>query len=353
MPLYRVTVLPGLEPVLIDEARVKLPLARIRMEGRGKVAIGLESAADEHLLYQLRTADNLYRHLHRFSVGPHRSHLPDMERELARLHLSLPGLLLPGRAAGKEEAGSLSCKVNASRAGKHSYSRFEAAEAAERGLVRGDRRLRIAGEDRHELEFRLDIRDETAELSLRLTDASFRYRGGIDARAIAPAALRPSVAHGLVWLSQPKRSDRWLEPCCGSGTLVFERAFYPYKRIEAGDSSSEAVRAAAIWTSGLARVRVREWDARHLPLDAGGIDKVAANLPFGRQVSAGADIPALYRDMLREFARVLAADGSAVCMTDACDPLERAADRNGLRCERLTTLSLKGLHPSVFRLTKR
>lgn len=350
MPLYRATVLPGLEHVLIDEARAKLPPVRILMEGRGRVAIGLESAVDEHLLYQLRTADNLYRHLHRFSIGPHRSHLPDMERELARLELT--GLLL-GCAAGEGEAGSLSCRVNASRAGKHSYSRFEAAEAAERGLVRADCRLKIAGENRHEVEFRLDIRDETAELSHRLTDASFRYRGGIDARAIAPAALRPSVAHGLVWLSRPERSDYWLEPCCGSGTLVFERASYPYKRIEAGDNSSEAVRAAAIWISGLARVRVRTWDARHLPLDAGGIDKVTANLPFGRQVSAGADIPALYRDMLHEFARVLAADGSAVCMTDACDSLERAADRGGLRCERVAMLSLKGLHPSVFRLTKK
>ncbi len=31
---------------------------------------------------------------------------------------------------------------------------------------------------------------------------------------------------------------------------------------------------------------IRQWDARHLPLEDGSIDKIATNLPFGKQVGS-------------------------------------------------------------------
>ena len=66
--------------------------------------------------------------------------------------------------------------VNASRSGRHTFSRFDAAAAALEGLTLG--RGYVPGtKDAHDLHFRLDILGQDALFSLKLTDAAFRFRG--------------------------------------------------------------------------------------------------------------------------------------------------------------------------------
>lgn len=339
MALIFATVLPGLEYVLESEVRRKIADARIEQTERGKVYFTSEWPVDA--LMALRTADNLYRQLHRFRVGPHKVHLAGIEQEIARLDLArLDG----GRS------GPVGFKVNASRAGKHTYSRFEAAEAAARGIAKRKGRFWHDMSGAHEMEFRLDIDHETAVFAARLTDASYRYRKEL--RAFTRAALRPPVAHALVWLSQPEAADVFVDPCCGSGTIVAERLAYPYRRIYGGDVSSEAVASARENAGFRDHAEIRRWDARRLPLDAGYADKIVVNLPFGRQISADEDIPALYLAILRELNRVLNKHGRAICLSDADAALETAAELAGLDCRKEATLHLKGLHPAVYRLKK-
>lgn len=116
---------------------------------------------------------------------------------------------------------------------------------------------------------------------MRLTDASFRYRSG--QRRFTAAALRPTVAHALVWTSNPHAKDRFIDPCCGSGTLFSERLVYPYSHIYGGDLSAEAVEASIDNTEFHERLMVRQWDARRLPIDAGAMDKVVVNLQFAKK----------------------------------------------------------------------
>ncbi|SFI78794.1 23S rRNA G2445 N2-methylase RlmL [Paenibacillus sp. UNC496MF] len=340
MTPYFATVLPGLEPLLEQEIRFKLPGAAALGSERGKVffASGLPLEA----LKALRTADNLYRPLLRFRVGPHKKHLADLEEAVFRAGLEgLPAEFLPGR-------GPVRFKVNAGRTGKHAYSRFDAAEAAARGIARQGGRWRAEALGGHEVEFRLDLCHDEALFAVRLTDAAYRYRGG--ERAFAAAALRPTVAHALVWASRPAPADRFLDPCCGSGTILTERLGYPYARLDGGDLSPEAVAAARGNAGGRERLAIRQWDARRLPIDAGAVDKAVTNLPFGRQISAGEAMPALYADLLRELKRVVARDGGILCLTDADGALREAAERLRLGWEAVATLSLKGLHPTLYRL---
>ncbi|MBB6733021.1 methyltransferase domain-containing protein [Cohnella zeiphila] len=342
MTSYFATVLPGLEPVLMDEIRAKLPDARLQGEERGKIYFASRSSLER--LMELRTADNLYRPLRRFRVGPRKADLLGIERELSALDFGWTA----GR--GRAHAGTVRFKVNASRMGKHSYSRFDAAAAAERGLETRHTRWRSDPSGGHELEFRLDLIDDQAVFALRMTGASYRYRSA--QRAFAPAALRPTVAHALVWLSRPDAADTFVDPCCGSGTILSERLAYPYARIVGGDRSGEAVAAARANLEPCERVRLRTWDARRLPLDAGSVDKMAANLPFGRQIAADEPLSDLYFGMLREAGRVLAGSGTFLCLTDAEAALLEAAERAGLSCAKGMTLSLKGLHPSIFTLRR-
>ncbi|TMV46230.1 methyltransferase domain-containing protein [Paenibacillus mesophilus] len=198
------------------------------------------------------------------------------------------------------------------------------------------------------MEFRLDIVHEEAVFSLRLTDAAFRYRR--EERTFTHAALRPTVAHALVWLSRPGATDVVVDPCCGSGTIVSERLAYPYFQICGGDRDEEAVTAAQENVGINDHVPIQLWDARRLPLDAGHVDKVVTNLPFGRQISADEHIPSLYQDVFMEMKRVLKKKGFVLCLTDADAALHAAAERIGFSCSKEATLSLKGLHPSVYLL---
>ncbi|MBB3128965.1 23S rRNA G2445 N2-methylase RlmL [Paenibacillus rhizosphaerae] len=341
MPHYFVTVLPGLEEILADEMRVKISGVCIRDKARGKVYFDSDLPV-EHFL-ALRTADNLYRFIHRFPVGPHKLHLHDIEKEISRLDLSM---ILPASSG----TGMLSFKVNASRSGNHTYSRFEAAEAAEWGIMRRNRHFRQDHSGGHQLEFRLDLVQEEAVFAVRMTDAAFRYRG--KTREFTPAALRPTVAHALVWVARPEIDDIFVDPCCGSGTVLSERCAYPHALIHGGDLSAEAVAAARANVGHISSVHVKPWDAQRLPLDSGYAGKVVTNLPFGKQISSIACLPALYEGVLSEMKRVLKPGGRMVCLTDAEAPLQAAAEKAHLRLTNVADLRLKGLHPSIYLLEK-
>lgn len=338
---YMATVLPGLEHVLADEIGRKIADADSYTIERGKVLF--RSALPAGQLQCLRTADNLYLMLGAFRVGPHRTDLPELERSVAALDLSI---VRPFAGA------SAPYVVNASRRGRHTYSRFEAAEAAMRGIARQYPRWPRGGAEHHGAEFRLDLAEEEALFSFRLTDASYRFRG--HGRRFSAASLRPTVAHALVWLSSPDAADRFLDPCCGSGTILAERLAYPSAEIRGGDLSAEAVLAARsnCGVAAAERCSVQQWDARRLPLAAGSVSAVVSNLPFGRQIGERGELGPLYRELLRELARVLAPGGRAILLAEDSALLRQAAERCGLSCGELARLSLKGLQPAVYKLQK-
>ncbi|MGH2355083.1 MAG: methyltransferase domain-containing protein [Chloroflexota bacterium] len=341
-PVYLATALPGLEEVAADEVRAKVEDAAIRQTARGKVFFTSRQPFER--LLALRSVDNLYTVAGRFRVGPHRAHLVDVEEAVASLDV---GEVVARASAAPPHP---TCFVNASRSGRHTYSRFELAEAATQGILARCPRWRIGSADDHDLEFRLDVADETAVFSLRLTPPGFRFRG--QERRFALAALRPPVAHALVWRSRPAPDDRFADPFCGSGTILAERLPYPARRVLGGDLAPEALAAARANLPADPRLTLARWDARRLPLAAGSVDKVVSNLPFGRQVLAANEIAGLYRGLAAEVGRVLAPGGHALLLTDQMEALTRAAEAAGLRSQAVLSLSLKGRHPQVILLRR-
>lgn len=336
---YMATVLPGLETVLADEIQCKLIDVKRCSTTRGKVMF--ESQLPYGELIRLRTADNLYRIIGAFPAGLYRTDLLKLEKSISALDLSFI------------EAARISSDnyiVNASRKGRHTFSRFEAAEAAMRGIEKNYADWRKGTATDHSLEFRLDMEDEHALFSFRLTPPAFRYRG--KERSFSSAALRPTIAHALIWLSSPAPSDRFIDPCCGSGTIIIERLAYPYDEVRGGDLSAEAVQAARTnWIEGCLG-SVEQWDARQLPLDNSSANVIVSNLPFGRQIGERNELDGLYDDLLTEMSRVLQPGGRCFLLAEDGAPLCRAAERNGLGCSEVTRLSLKGLQPAIYRLIK-
>ncbi|PTM56605.1 methyltransferase domain-containing protein [Desmospora activa] len=336
---YMATVLPGLEEVLVDEIKIKLPDVQRLTTTRGKVFFESPLPWEFHL--QLRTVDNLYQLIGRFFVGSHKRHLPQLEKQIAAFDLSFV------KSIGRPEDGYV---VNASRKGKQTYSRFEAAEAAMQGIAKRYPGWVRGTAQNHALEFRLDLDGEEAVFSLRLTNSTFRFRGSN--RFFSQAALRPTIAHALVWCSSPEDRDVFVDPCCGSGTILYERLAYPFVQMRGGDLSDDAIQSAKANLKASSHSVVQRWDARQLPLDSGSVDKFVSNLPFGRQIGSRAQLGNLYGQLVQEMARVLKPGGRAILLVEDGSSLVRAADRCSIHCCELMQLSLKGLRPTIYQLNK-
>lgn len=336
VPTYMATIVPGLEDVAISEITCKLPGSWIQAKLRGRILFATDSPWER--LLQLRSVDNIYFHMAWLKIGSHKADLADLTSDIENLDLPV----FPQYLRAKKGARAI---VNASRSGNHTFSRFDAAKAALEGLTTAHGFVPGTTEF-YELEFRLDIIDEDALLSLKLTSAIFRFRGH---RTFSRAALRPPIAHALVWLSDPKPNDVFLDPFCGSGTIPIERAAYPASSIIGGDISREAVDVAR--KNAPENVHIRHMDACGLRgIASHSVSAIVTNLPWGRQIAPDEDIEALYGKFLMATGRVLEADGRAIMLTDQEEALGQASRRAQLVCQPLHKISLHGSLATVYRL---
>src|SRR5258708_7760409 len=90
----------------------------------------------------------------------------------------------------------------------------------------------------------------------------------------------------------------------------------PGKEAGGGDIRGEAVEAARrnARSAGI-EASWRVWDARSLPLEAASVTRIITNLPFGKQIGTHEANADLYGELIREFGRVLSADGVLVTLT--------------------------------------
>lgn len=339
------TTAPGLETVAQDEIKAKLESAWIHATFRGRILFGASVSLDR--LFTLRCVDNLYAHVAWLPAGPHKEDLRELATTIARMDLEPALAHLEGLI--DKVSGRMRVIVSASRAGKHTYSRFDAAGAVLDQLVR-QKGWRRGTPSACDAAFRLDLIEDQALFSLKLTPPEFRFRG--EARLFSRAAIRPTVAAALVWLSRPTADDVFLDPFCGSGTIAIERSSYASRKILASDIGEEALgtarqNAAAL---GVRCVEFHRWDARELPLDAGSVSAIVTNPPWGGQIGAGDDLAALYRTFLTEAKRVLTPGGQILLFTDRQQEVEEACAALGLACRVLHVVSLHGLLPGVYHI---
>lgn len=233
-----------------------------------------------------------------------------------------PALNAWRRVSGARKGGG-AFRVIARTVGRQQYLRRDVGRAvadAVRDGWPGPWRLVDEGED---LEVWATLVDQELLCALRLSDASMRQRGKL---RHLPASLRPALAAAMVALTHPAPDDVFLDPMAGAGTLLVERAAAgPFAELHGGDISDEAVSAMRANLRGVGgRVVTSRWDARRLPLEDRSVDKVAVNLPFGKQIGDQAGLPELYRDVLAEIARVLRPGGRLVILAGDAGLLEQA-----------------------------
>jgi 23S rRNA G2445 N2-methylase RlmL len=195
------------------------------------------------------------------------------------------------------------------------------------------------------------LRDELL-CGVRLSGAEMRHRDYQVEHT--PASLRPSVAAALVRLTKPNASDVFLDPVVGSGTILLERAAAgPYSRLIGGDNSADVLDVARANARGVRQLELREWDARALPLADASVDKAALNLPFGRQISPGANLRELYRTVFAELVRVIRPGGTVATLAGDASAVDSALRSNPtLRLIRRITVNLLGYDATISVLAR-
>jgi SAM-dependent methyltransferase len=171
-----------------------------------------------------------------------------------------------------------------------------------------------------------------------------------------PASTTPVISAVLARLLKAEPRHVVLDPFCGSGTnLLHVHAMSGAMPVVGTDRDRGALKAAA---ANLRRAGVpchlAAADATALPFPDGSVDRVVANLPFGKRVGSHHRNAELYPAFLRELSRIMAAKGRAVLLTEDKRLLRTWARRApGLRPVKEIVLESGGAHPSAFVLTNR
>jgi 23S rRNA G2445 N2-methylase RlmL len=207
--------------------------------------------------------------------------------------------------------------------GKHRYMRRDVGRAVADAVRDGWPGRWQLVEDDADIEIWATLIEDELTCAVRLSDAEMRQRGKIKH---LPASLRPALAAAMVQLTYPAASDVFLDPMAGAGTLLVERAAAgPFAEIHGGDINGDALAAMQTNLRGTrGQISLTRWDARKLPLEDGEVDKVAVNLPFGKQIADESLIPGLYREVLAEIARVMRPGGRLVVLAASTGTLETA-----------------------------
>jgi 23S rRNA G2445 N2-methylase RlmL len=155
----------------------------------------------------------------------------------------------------------------------------------------------------------------------------------------------------MALLSNPQDDDVVLDPMCGSGTILIERARAARYGLLVGGDLDEAAVAAARENIGTRYkpIEIHRWDARQLPLEDDSVSAIITNLPFGKQIGTLAENRLLYPALLAEWVRVLREGGRMVLLTGDKALLTRAVQRQPrLAMERQMPVIVRGYRATLM-----
>lgn len=329
--------LPGVEEIAWLEIRDKFPLAVFKetlfaKEQNGIVIFDYPGPITD--LLQLRTTEDVF--LHALSI-------PKVSRDWRDLRLIADqvqkspefGRAIDNVVEQRKGKGAPSYRIISRKYGSHQYRRKDLEQSVAKGMkIRFPKWRPVA--DNAQIEIWVNLLGSRVLIGVRLSDRKMRHR--YKKTLELKGSLRPSVAAAMIHLTQPEPGDRFLDAMCGSGTLLLERQFAgAYGQIVGGDIQSK--RANIAWDNLSTQrkdilekeITVCHWDASRLPFADGSIDKVATNLPFGKQMSSQKELQRLYPAFFTELERIMRPNGKAAILSSEYDLVKDAIrQREGL-----------------------
>ena len=159
-----------------------------------------------------------------------------------------------------------------------------------------------------------------------------RLTKNITNKKLPAGELRPELAYILCYLSEPDKSDIFLDPFAGHGSIPIERAkSSSYNLVFASDSNKDFKQIIRD------RIKTKKVNKTIIPkvLDAldmkafedGFVSNIVTDPPWGLYENIK-DITAFYASMMKEFVRVLKKDGIIVLLTAKKDEFEKVLSKH-------------------------
>ncbi len=351
--LYLAQTQPGFEAVAWSEIEARAPSAReqARRVVPDRAGMTIFNTTKPETLRTLRCSEDIFALVgYRFGLGSEAAALDHVrltarEAPFVAIALNARVPFQPASRAGRR----LRFRVIARQVGDHEFRRVDLKRAIERGIEeRRDHTWRLE-EEGADVEFWATQIGGELLVALRLSDERMRHRDYKIAHR--PGSLRPSIAAAIAWLSEPRDDDIVLDPFCGTGTVLIERAHLGrYRNLIGSDRDAGAIRAA---TENIGpRYKPIElhddWDAGALPLPDRGVTRIVTNLPWGIKHGSHAQNRRLYGDWIAEMNRVLAPDGRMVLLTSEWRLMRDLIDRGKLAIEKMMRVTVLGAPASIY-----
>jgi tRNA (guanine6-N2)-methyltransferase len=326
----------GLEAI---SAREIAALPGVTVDQTAYRRVAATCAASLKPLLGLRTVDDVFVHAATWSgIGRPRDVLAVLRAVSANLDLR-------EAAAACAEIRPISeppvFSITANFVGKRNYTTQEIKQVCAEGIAASHRWPHTPDDGVADLNVRIFIEHNTALVGVRLGNRPLHRRSYKESHV--PGSLKPSVAAALLSLVEIEPGMRVLDPCCGGGTILIEAAMEG-ATAHGGDNDPVAIAAARtnIDAAGVP-VQIRLWDAQALPIRGGSIDRIASNLPWGRQAGVDASLATFYQRVCTEMRRVLVPGGRVALLTDA----PHLVDFRDLEYAEQIEISLFGQTPTI------
>jgi len=299
---FMVTTVPGLEDIVVEEAREKFDVldSMPRFGGVGGRVLLSVPISQYDRIFTLRSIEHVIELIGTFEVKSDKSGLDQIYRGVYGFDIPLGSTF----------------RVTCERVGSHEFTSIDVQRVAGQALV--DKYSRKVNLKNPKTIVRVDVSHNLCVLGIQKTRVSLRIRYP---RAFQHrSALNPVIAYAMLRIASVRPGDKVLDPFCGSGTIIIEAA-QVWRGLEliGVDISPKSIEGA--WMNAEAagvrdKVKFIVGDARRLEraLPMGWrADRVVSNLPFGIRSGRLKVIPTMYKNFLRSLRQFLA-EGSRVCL---------------------------------------
>lgn len=344
--IYSIFVNAGLENIARQEIIARFgDTKQFKIVTRKPQRIIFQYMGNPKDVLSLRTAESLFLVIKHFTnMTRSRRSLTSIRNSLNRQNFSQA--ITACRQVGLSVRKRVSFRVISRMSGYRNFQKRDLQQIVERSLI--DKGWTLSHSETG-IDVWAEIHGEDGYISVRLSRPDMSQRSYKQVQV--PHTLKPTVAHSMVMLSKPHPDDIFLDPMCGAGTILLERAFSGrYRYLIGGDLSEEALRATQKNFGRQHQPRqFLHWDSEVLPIQPNSVDKIVCNLPIDGIGTTNTEIYNHYHCFIKQFEDVIKPGGKMVLLSMQPAPLNRVLkNQDKLKTRQQVGINLNGKRGRIF-----